>query len=125
LPLGQDVEGLRADRQGDHDRGEGERAESRQQSVAPARDPERPRSQHAKDKVEAAIKRASGQGGQAFEQILYEGYAPHGCGLADRRGDDNPVRTAGNLRAAFNKYGGNLAANGLSELLFRHMASSA
>jgi YebC/PmpR family DNA-binding regulatory protein len=74
-----------------------------------------------KDKVEAAIKRASGQGGQAFEQILYEGYAPHGVALLIDAATDNPVRTAGNLRAAFNKHGGNLAANGSVSFLFRHM----
>ena len=36
-----------------------------------------------KDKVEAAIKRASGQGGgAAFEEVLYEGYAPHGVAVS-------------------------------------------
>ena len=74
-----------------------------------------------KDKVEAAIKRASGQGGQAFEEILYEGYAPHGVALMIEAATDNPVRTAGNLRAAFNKYGGNLAANGSVSFQFKHM----
>ena len=71
-----------------------------------------------KDKVEAAIKRASGQGGQAFEEILYEGYAPHGVALLIETATDNPVRTVGNVRAAFNKYGGNLAA---TSFLFKHM----
>jgi YebC/PmpR family DNA-binding regulatory protein len=74
-----------------------------------------------KDKVEAAIKRASGQGGQGFEEILYEGYAPHGVALLIETATDNPVRTAGNLRAAFNKHAGNLAASGSVSFLFRHM----
>ena len=34
-----------------------------------------------KDKIEAAIKRASGQGAAAYEEILYEGYAPHGVAV--------------------------------------------
>ena len=34
-----------------------------------------------KDKVEAAIKRASGQGAANYEQVMYEGYTPHGVAL--------------------------------------------
>src|SRR2546425_8160761 len=74
-----------------------------------------------KDKVEAAIKRASGQGGQAFEEILYEGYAPHGVALLIETATDNPVRTVANVRAAFNKFGGNLAANGSGGFFFRRL----
>jgi YebC/PmpR family DNA-binding regulatory protein len=74
-----------------------------------------------KDKVEAAIKRASGQGAAAFDEVLYEGYAPHGVALIIETATDNPVRTVGNLRAAFNKHGGNLAANGSVSFQFKRM----
>lgn len=63
-----------------------------------------------KDKVESAIKRASGQEAQGYEEILYEGYAPHGVALIIDAATDNTVRTVGNLRSYFNKYGGSLAS---------------
>jgi YebC/PmpR family DNA-binding regulatory protein len=74
-----------------------------------------------KDKVEAAIKRASGQGGAAYEEVLYEGYAPHGIALLIETATDNPVRTVGNVRAHMNKYGGNLASNGSVSFQFNRM----
>jgi YebC/PmpR family DNA-binding regulatory protein len=74
-----------------------------------------------KDKVEAAIKRASGQGGEAYEEVLYEGYAPHGVALIIETATNNTVRTVGNLRANFNKFGGNLAANGSVSFQFKRM----
>ena len=74
-----------------------------------------------KEKVEAAIKRASGQGQAAFEEILYEGYAPHGVAVLVEAATDNTVRTVANVRSHFNKAGGNLAANGSVGFLFRRM----
>ena len=74
-----------------------------------------------KDKVEAAIRRASGQGGAGFEEVLYEGYAPHGVAMIVETATDNPVRTVGNVRAAFNKWGGNLGSNGSVGYLFKRM----
>src|SRR5678815_5688757 len=44
-----------------------------------------------KDKIEAAIKRASGRDAANFEQVLYEGYAPHGVALLVETATDNPV----------------------------------
>src|SRR5207244_2502310 len=49
-----------------------------------------------KDKIEAAIKRASGQGAESFEEILYEGYGPHGVAMIVETATDNPVRTVAN-----------------------------
>src|SRR5690242_1944869 len=46
-----------------------------------------------KDKVEAAIKRASGRDATSFEEILYEGYAPHGVAVLVECATDNPTRT--------------------------------
>jgi YebC/PmpR family DNA-binding regulatory protein len=74
-----------------------------------------------KDKVEAAIKKASGQGGAAFEEILYEGYAPHGVAVIVETATDNPVRTVANVRSHFNKVGGNLASNGSVSFQFKRM----
>lgn len=74
-----------------------------------------------KDKVEAAIKRASGQGQASFEEILYEGYGPHGVAVIVECATDNPVRTVANVRSHFNKSGGNLGSNGSVAFLFKRM----
>src|SRR5256885_7882565 len=60
-----------------------------------------------KDKVEAAIKRASGQGQAAYEEILYEGYAPHGVAVIVEAATDNPVRTVANGRSPLREHRGN------------------
>src|SRR5438552_9758796 len=74
-----------------------------------------------KDKVEAAIKRASGQGQAAYEEILYEGYAPHGVAVIVEVATDNSVRTVANVRSHFGKYGGNLGSSGSVAFQFRRM----
>jgi YebC/PmpR family DNA-binding regulatory protein len=74
-----------------------------------------------KDKVEAAIKRASGQEQSDFEEILYEGYAPHGVALLVEAATDNPTRTVGNVRAAFVRGGGNLASANSVAFNFKRM----
>src|ERR1041384_6934733 len=71
-----------------------------------------------KDKVEAAIKRASGKDAANFTEILYEGYAPHGVAVLVETATDNPTRTVSNLRTHFNKGGGNLANSGSVGFLF-------
>lgn len=71
-----------------------------------------------KDKVEAAIKRASGQGGENYEVVLYEGYAPHGIALLVETATDNVVRTVANVRMHFKKGGGNFGATGSVGFLF-------
>ncbi|MFY9821725.1 MAG: YebC/PmpR family DNA-binding transcriptional regulator [Thermoanaerobaculia bacterium] len=74
-----------------------------------------------KDKVEAAIKRASGKDSTNYEEILYEGYAPHGIALIVETATDNPTRTVSNLRAHFNKGGGNFGSPGSVGFLFKRM----
>jgi YebC/PmpR family DNA-binding regulatory protein len=74
-----------------------------------------------KDKVEAAIKRASGQGGETYELVLYEGYAPHGIALMVETATDNVVRTVANVRMHFNKHGGNLGTSGSVAFTFQRM----
>ena len=74
-----------------------------------------------KDKVEAAIKRASGQGGANYEEIVYEGYAPHGVAVLVECATDNPTRTVANVRSGFNKFGGNLGATGSVSFSFKRM----
>ena len=74
-----------------------------------------------KDRVEAAIKRASGQGAADYQQVLYEGYAPHGVAVLVETATDNPTRTVASVRNVLSKHGGNLAANGSVSFQFRRM----
>jgi YebC/PmpR family DNA-binding regulatory protein len=74
-----------------------------------------------KDKVEAAIKRASGQGAEAYEEIVYEGYAPHGVAVIVVTATNNPTRTVGSVRSLLNRGGGNLGTTGSVAFQFKHM----
>jgi YebC/PmpR family DNA-binding regulatory protein len=66
-----------------------------------------------KDNINRAIKRAEQAGeGDNFEEIRYEGYGPGGVGLIVDALTDNRNRTASEVRACFNKHGGNMAETG-------------
>lgn len=72
-----------------------------------------------KDKVEAAIRRASGQEATVYEEILYEAFAPHGIALLVETATDNPTRTVSNIRSHITRGGGNLASTGSVAFLFK------
>jgi YebC/PmpR family DNA-binding regulatory protein len=74
-----------------------------------------------KDKVESAIKRAAGKEAESYEEILYEGYAPHGIAVIVETATNNPTRTVSNMRTHFNKGGGNLGNSGSVGFLFKRM----
>ncbi len=74
-----------------------------------------------KDKTDAAIRRASGKEAANYQEILYEGYAPHGVALLIEAATDNPTRTVASLRNIFTKHGGNLASTGSVAFLFKKM----
>ena len=74
-----------------------------------------------KDRVEAAIKRAMGKEIANYEEILYEGYAPHGVALLVETATDNHVRTVANIKSIFNKGGGALGNSGSVSFQFRKM----
>jgi YebC/PmpR family DNA-binding regulatory protein len=74
-----------------------------------------------KDKVEAAIKRALGKDATAYEQIIYEGYAPHGVAMIVEAATDNATRTVAQVRTIFSKAGGNLGTTGSVAFQFRKM----
>jgi YebC/PmpR family DNA-binding regulatory protein len=65
-----------------------------------------------KDRVEAAIKKASGADADNYDELIYEGYAPHGVALVIQTATDNPTRTVANVRLALKKGGGNLGTSG-------------
>ena len=74
-----------------------------------------------KDKVEAAIKKASGQGAADYEVVVYEGYAPHGVAVLVEAATDNPTRTVASVRNAFAKNGGNLGTSNSVSFMFKKM----
>jgi YebC/PmpR family DNA-binding regulatory protein len=74
-----------------------------------------------KDKVESAIKRASGQDQQSFDIVLYEGYGPHGVPMIVETATDNPTRTVANVRMHFKDHGGNMGASGSVAFMFQRM----
>jgi YebC/PmpR family DNA-binding regulatory protein len=74
-----------------------------------------------KDRVEAAIKRAMGKEMDSMEEVLYEGYAPHGVAVLVETATDNITRTVANVRACFNKGNGNLGTSGSVSFQFKKM----
>jgi YebC/PmpR family DNA-binding regulatory protein len=71
-----------------------------------------------KDKVEAAIKRASGKDESDFQEVVYEGYGPHGIAILVEAATDNPTRTIANIRLYFNRAGGSLGKSGSLDFIF-------
>lgn len=74
-----------------------------------------------KDRVEAAIKRAQGKDTSNYEEILYEGYAPHGVALMVETATDNHVRTVANVKSHFNKGNGAMGTSGSVSFQFKKM----
>jgi YebC/PmpR family DNA-binding regulatory protein len=72
-----------------------------------------------KDTIERAIKRGTGEGaGEAYEEVLYEGYGPGGTAVLVETLTDNKNRTVGEVRNVFSRYGGNLGSAGCVNYLF-------
>lgn len=74
-----------------------------------------------KDRVEAAIKRAMGKEMDNYEEILYEGYGPHGVAILVETATDNHVRTVANVKSHFNKGNGALGNSGSVSFQFKKM----
>lgn len=72
-----------------------------------------------KDRIENAIKKASGQGAAAYEIVIYEGYAPHGIALVVEAATDNVTRTVANVRHHFKAHGGNMGTSGSVAFMFQ------
>jgi YebC/PmpR family DNA-binding regulatory protein len=74
-----------------------------------------------KDRIEAAIKRAMGKDMTNYEEVIYEGYAPHGVAVLVETATDNTTRTVANVRMHFRKGEGSLGNSGSVAFLFNHM----
>ena len=70
------------------------------------------------ENIQRTIKKFSENNDINYEEISYEGYGPSGVAIIVEASTDNRNRTAGNVRAWFNKYGGNLGQNGCVAYLF-------
>ncbi|MHB1126440.1 MAG: YebC/PmpR family DNA-binding transcriptional regulator [Bacillota bacterium] len=71
------------------------------------------------DNIQRAIQRGSGgAGGADYEEIMYEGYGPFGVAILLRILTDNRNRTAGEIRHAFSRNGGNLGETGCVAWMF-------
>ncbi|MEI7471756.1 MAG: YebC/PmpR family DNA-binding transcriptional regulator [Chitinophagaceae bacterium] len=74
-----------------------------------------------KDRVEAAIKRAMGKDKTDYEELVYEGYAPHGVAVMVETATDNSTRTVANVRMHFTKGHGALGTSGSVAFTFTRM----
>lgn len=71
------------------------------------------------DNIERIIKKASGDGDTSnYENCVYEGYGPSGVAVIVECLTDNRNRTAGEMRHYFDKFGGNLGAQGSVMFMF-------
>lgn len=71
-----------------------------------------------KTNIENAIKRASSKDAENYDEVLFEGYAPHGVAVLVETTTDNNNRTVANVRHIFSKYGGSLGTSGSVDYMF-------
>ena len=72
------------------------------------------------DNIQRAIKKAAGEGDSVnYESIVYEGYGPSGVAVMVEVLTDNKNRSAGNVRSAFTKGGGNMGTSGCVGFMFQ------
>ena len=72
------------------------------------------------DNIQRSIKKASGELGSVnYENIVYEGYGPSGVAVIVETLTDNKNRSAGNVRSAFTKGGGNMGTTGCVSFMFQ------
>jgi YebC/PmpR family DNA-binding regulatory protein len=73
-----------------------------------------------KSNVESAIKKAEGKDAENFQEVIYEGYGPHGVAILVETATNNPTRTVANLRMHFDRCGGVLGNSGSVGFMFDH-----
>ena len=77
-----------------------------------------------KDTIERAIKKGTGQldDGAQIEEMVYEGYGPHGVGIMVECQTDNRNRTVSEIRNVFKANGGNMGESGAVAWMFARVA---
>jgi YebC/PmpR family DNA-binding regulatory protein len=68
--------------------------------------------------VENAIKRAASKDAENYDEVVYEGYAPHGVAVVVETATNNTNRTVANIRHAFSKNGGSMGVSGSVDFMF-------
>ncbi len=71
-----------------------------------------------KDTIERAIKKASGDDAENYEEVSFEGYGPNGIAFFVECTTNNTNRTVASVRSIFSKNEGSLGVNGSVEFLF-------
>ena len=71
-----------------------------------------------KDRVDNAIARASSKDQKDLEEVVYEGYGPHGVAIVVETATDNNTRTVANIRMYFNRGNGALVKTGSLDFVF-------
>jgi transcriptional/translational regulatory protein YebC/TACO1 len=71
-----------------------------------------------KDRVEAAITRAANKNEKDLEEVVFEGYGPHGIAIVVETATDNNTRTVANIRMHFNRGNGAMGKTGSLDFLF-------
>ena len=75
----------------------------------------------SKDSIERAVKKASGNEAENYDEIRYEGYGPGGVAVIVEALTNNRNRTAGEVRSIFAKHGGNLGETNSVSFMFDRM----
>lgn len=71
-----------------------------------------------KDTIERAIKKASGEGAENYDEVTFEGYGPDGIAVFVECATDNNTRTVSNVRSYFRKFNGSLGKDGCLQFVF-------
>lgn len=76
-----------------------------------------------KENIDRAIKRGTGEGGEAskIEEVTYEAYGPNGVAILIETLTDNRNRTIGNIKTVLSKNGGSIAGAGSVAYQFKKM----
>lgn len=75
-----------------------------------------------KANIENAIKKALSKDAASYDEVVYEGYAPHGIAVLVETATDNTNRTVASMRLIFSKYGGSMGTSGSVEFMFDRKA---
>lgn len=73
-----------------------------------------------KDRIDAAIKRVTDKSLADYDEVVYEGYGPHGVAIMVETATDNSTRTVANVRMHFNRCNGSLGTSGSVGFMFEH-----
>jgi YebC/PmpR family DNA-binding regulatory protein len=74
-----------------------------------------------KDNIERAIKKGQGGDAENYDEVRYEGYGPGGVALIVEALTDNRNRTAGDVRSAFSKHGGQMGETNSVSFMFNRV----